>query len=223
MGRDRGGAAAVGRVELELEGIAAEQQPPAGVVEHGVAVEVPGGAVQADAGGDREVVVPGPGHLQRRRPGEVRGGQGQLRVEALLQLPQRAVGMGVRGRQNVDAAQARDVVERRRAEHAGPLEEDVAAVGALQEVAVGADALHRLVPEAPRARLQLLPVRRPGLLRRRGGQEAPALARHDVAGIEAHRARGRHGEMALPEPAIGADGGRQAQRLEEGGQAWAHG
>ena len=84
MRRDGHGLPPVSRREFEFESVAAEQQAAFRVMEHRVPVEMAAGAVQDDARQRRQLIVEGPRHLQRRRPAEIGGGEGQLGVEGVL-------------------------------------------------------------------------------------------------------------------------------------------
>ena len=180
-----------------------------------------GGTVQFQAGKGFEEVVVGPGDLKCGAPGEVGRRQTQFRVEAVLKLHQRAVGMRVRGREHLHPAKPLDLVERRLAEDGAGLEAHIPVLGP-DQVGARADAGNRIVPETPDSGLQLFPVAGKGVLRLARGAEAPAVLRHDVAGVEAHRAMRRRLEVALPEPAIVAGIGGQLQGAGEG-QVTGHG
>jgi hypothetical protein len=87
-----GGAA----VQVDLDQVADEQDAPPLVVQHGVAGEVPAGAVHDQPGRQLVAVVGGPGDDERLGPGQVvhpdrQHGRGEL----VLQLPQRAVAVHV--------------------------------------------------------------------------------------------------------------------------------
>src|SRR5689334_22370114 len=129
--------------------------------------------------------------------------------------------MGMRSGEDMQAAERRDVVQGGLAEDGAALEPHVSRLG-LDEVGARSDAADRVVPEPPHAGLQLRPVAREPRLRVLLGPEAPSVLRYDVAGVEADRARGRRGEVALPKAAIVADESGQLQGGGEGEVARAH-
>ncbi len=111
--------------------------------------------------------------------------QRQFGIEAILQLPDRTIGMGVRRRQDLDAAKSRDVIEGRVAVDRATLEGEIA-VRRLDEVAGGPDAAHGIVEEPPYAGFDLVPVARVKLRRRPRGCETATPSGAARAG---HRCR----------------------------------
>src|SRR5215218_8576724 len=160
--------------------------------------------VESKAGQRLQMVVPWPGHPQRRGPFEVARRQRQFGVEAVLQLPERAIRMRMRSRENLQAAEGCNVPERRLAENGTAFEAHVAVVG-LDHIAARPDAAHGLIPEPPHARLDLGPMTGKAVLSLALAPEAPAVLRRHMTHVEAHWTGRRRREMALPEAAVVAN------------------
>jgi hypothetical protein len=207
MRRDGGAVSCL--VLVDLEGIAAEQDAPPRVVQHRLPLVMPADMVQHEAGCQLQRLVIGPGNAEGLgQPQVLLLDRQDLRPEHVLQLPQRAVAMDVRGGEEADAAQPLDLGEHLVGVEGRRLEGDVA-LRVQQQPARAVQPERRRDGEGDHVPLQPPPVaaqHRPHLL---DAEEAPAILWQVVARVGADRAVGRRGEVALPVAAIGAGIGFQ--------------
>ena len=113
----------------------------------------------------------------------------------VLDLPERAIGRRMRGGEHAHPAEGGDLRERCVPVVGAALEHEIARRRNDQR-AVRRRCVAPLVPEAPQARLDLRPAAWVQGRRALLGVEAPAIARHAVAGVETKRAGGRRLEQA---------------------------
>ena len=201
--------------EVELERIAAEQPPLAVVVQHRVALVVPGGVMQREPGRDLVHIVGGPRYAERLGILQVFAVQEELGLEPPLQLVDRPVAVRVRRAELGDAAERFDLVERLGRVVRSPLECDVAVVPQQQPAGRSQAPLRRAI-EAPQVVVVLPPMRRQLGLHVRFGAEAEPVRRQRVADIGAHDAERRRLplEPDVPVPAVRAGVVRVRHRAE---------
>ena len=160
VGRDGRGLPPVRGIELELQRVAAAQDAAARSNRTVWPVEMARRQMQFEAGQGFETAS-SKGQVTQTAEDhcEVPRMEGKFRIEAVLDLPKRAVAVRMGCGQDLHPAQRGDMVERRRLKAAQP--SNIMLPGrAAEQIAHRADARHRIVPEPPDPALEFFPVTR---------------------------------------------------------------